>query len=70
MELLIYYSHNHKCYRTKYGHTYGKEIGDRNGFDEELMLVTSSEGFTLSFRERFIRFLKKMVYRLETPKRK
>lgn len=71
MELLVYYSHNHRCYKTRFGYVpYGQDIGHINGFNEELMLYTVSKGFTLSIRNRFIRFLKDIVDKLEHPYRK
>lgn len=69
MEILVYYSHNHKCFKTRFQPCFPTEsdIGYINGFNEELMLITVSRGFNLSIRNRFIKFLKNVINRLENP---
>jgi len=70
MKLLIYYSHNHKCYKTKFDYGFGKKIGDVNGYNEELMAIVPlrpPRGQPL--RAQSIKFLEKVIDRLKYGKR-
>lgn len=71
MALLIYYSHNHKCFKSKFGSDFGKKIGEVNGFNEELVcivpLVPPREN---PLKAHFIRFLESVINRLKYGKRK
>lgn len=70
MALLIYYSHNHKCFRTKWGHTIKNNIGQVNGFDEEIYQMIDFYPKKETMKEKVIKALKKVIYRLETPYQK
>ncbi len=66
MELLIWYSFNHNCFKTRIGFLgFDKDIGYINGFNEMLVQVIPLYKRHLSFKFRLIRFLRKVISRLE-----
>lgn len=66
MELSIWYSHNHKCFKTRIGYIpWNAEIGYVNGYDEELIAFTSLLIPNLTFKQKVIRLLKKLIKKIE-----
>lgn len=39
MEQLVWYSYNHDCFKSKFGSSLLKDIGEINGFNEQLVCV-------------------------------
>ncbi len=68
MAILIYYSHNHKCFRTKWGRAWESDIGHVNGFNEELYGLINFYPQKQKTKTKIIEFLKRVIYRLETPR--
>lgn len=56
MKLLIYYSYNHNCFKTKFGFVpYNLSFGDLNGFDEEFMgYIDLSYPHNLHFKLKYL----------------
>lgn len=66
MELSIWYSYNHKCFKTRIGYIpWDSDLDYVNGFDEELVAYIPLIYPKLKFKQKVIRFLKKAINRLE-----
>lgn len=66
MELSIWYSHNHKCFKTKIGYVpWNADIGYVNGYDEELIAFTSLLVPKRTFKDKTIKVLKNVIKKLE-----
>lgn len=66
MELSIWYSHNHKCFKTRIGYIpWNADIGYVNGYDEELIAFTSLLTPRLTLKGKIIKLLKDAIKRLE-----
>ena len=70
MELLIWYSYNHQCFKTRIGYLgFGKDIGYINGFNEMLVQVIPLYKCNLPIRLRLINLLQFVIDRLENSKK-
>lgn len=69
MELSIWYSHNHKCFKSKIGYIpWNANIGYVNGFGEELIAILPLYHSKKSTKQVAIKVLKKVINRLEKGK--
>lgn len=62
MEQLVWYSYNHDCFKSKFGSSLLKNVGEINGFNEELVCV-----YNLYVKTPRTNFIHKLFFK---PKRK
>ena len=66
MELLIWYSYNHQCFKTRIGNLgFDSDIGYINGFNEVLVQVIPLYKFKIPIRYKVINLLQRVIDRLE-----
>lgn len=71
MVLSIWYSYNHRCFKTRIGYLpWNAKIGYTNGFGEELLAIYPLYRDKQTIKGCIIHFLKKNINRLESPKKK
>ncbi len=71
MVLSIWYSHNHKCFKTRIGYIpWNANIEYVNGFNEELIAILPLIYQKKSKKEIVIQILEKTINRLKYGKKK